>query len=70
MTDNVIIFNGITRHDLPVERLIDRAQEAELESVVIIGWTPEGELYFASSKADGPNVLWLLEKAKKELLSV
>lgn len=31
---------------------------------------PEGQFYFASTYADGCDVLWLLEKAKLALLRV
>jgi hypothetical protein len=39
-----------------------------LAYVIIIGETDDGEFYFASSKASGPDVLWDLEKAKLVLL--
>jgi hypothetical protein len=46
-----------------------RAAIGKLQNVVVIGWEDEtGDLYFASS--DGPmDTLWLIEQAKKELLS-
>lgn len=67
--DNVVILNMVTRLDLPVERVIKGAQETNLKSVVVVGWDKNGDLYFASSKADGAEVLWLLEVAKKKLLA-
>ena len=71
MTDeNIILFDGITKLDLPADRvLLKAAQEADLESTVIIGFTKDGDFYFASSLADGGNVLWLLELAKRELFN-
>jgi hypothetical protein len=68
MSDNVIPLNTITRLDIPVDRVLEAASEV-LESVVVIGWDNNEEFYFASSIADGPDVLWLLEHAKKGLLS-
>jgi hypothetical protein len=66
----VIRFPGITRLDLPPEQVLDAAREAGLESAVIIGFTKEGEEYFASSLADGADVLWLIERAKLKLLRI
>ena len=31
-------------------------------------WTHDGGTYFASTMADGGEVMWLLEKCKKDLL--
>jgi hypothetical protein len=64
----IIVLDIITKLDIPVERVIDAAKEAELQDVIVIGWDKNGDIYFASSKADGGEVLWLIEKAKKRLL--
>ena len=58
----------VTRLDIPAERILNKAREADLKNVVVIGWAENGEFYFASSMADGGDVLWLLEMAKKKLL--
>lgn len=63
----VIPFNGITRLDLPPDRILEGAK-GKLEGVVIMGWDTEGKEYFASSYADGGTVLWLAERMKKMLL--
>lgn len=65
--DNVITLNNITSLDIPAERVL-REAIPELKDAVVIGFDNEGEFYFASSKADGANVLWLLEVAKKKLI--
>jgi hypothetical protein len=67
MSDKVEYLDIATRLDVPVERVLDGLEET-LESVVVIGWDKEGEMVFASSMADGGDVLWLLEKAKNLLL--
>ena len=67
--DNVVIWHGITKHDLPPERLLEAAKE-RVDSVVIMGWDKGGELYFASSMADGGNVLWLMRMCEKRLLEI
>lgn len=60
---NVVRFPGITRLDLPVEQIIDRAREAGLTEVVIIGFDAEGDEFFASSKADGAQVMYHMQRA-------
>ena len=65
----VINFTGVTRLDLPLDRVLDAAKET-LEGVVIMGWTTDGEEYFASTYSDGGTVLWLVERMKKMLLEV
>lgn len=70
MTAKVIVLPLVTRLDIPVDRVLDNAALSGMQAVVILGYDEKGEFYFASSYADGGDVLWLLEKAKKELLSV
>ena len=66
----VVLMGGVTRLDLPPERVLEAAITVGLTDAIVIGWDKEGELYFASSIAGGADVLWLLEKAKKELLDI
>jgi len=68
MTAEVIEVTGISKLDLPPERILARAAEAGLTEVVIIGFTEDGGEWFASSLASGPEVLWHLERAKFRLL--
>ena len=65
----LIPLGNITRLDLPVNTVL-KAAEDQLESVVLLGYDKEGEEYFASTIADGGEVIWLLEKAKKKLLEI
>lgn len=67
-TDNVVVLDIVTRLDVPAERVLHKALEAGLESVVIAGYDKDGGEYFASSVADGGTALWLLERCKKTLL--
>jgi len=72
MNDNggeLVYFNGVTRLNLPVNRILDNAPR-DMDVAVVIGWDADGDFYFASSVADGADVLWLLEKAKKKLLEI
>jgi hypothetical protein len=64
----VIEASFVTRLDIPAERILRKAQDADLSTAVVIGWDADGDFYFASTAADGGDVLWLLELAKKKLL--
>lgn len=65
--DNVIPLGGFTRLDIPVDRVLDEAKE-QLDSAILIGYDTDGKMYFASTYADGGDVLWLLEQAKTALM--
>ena len=69
MTDNVVMFNGITRLPLDPDRVLQEAV-GKVKVVIIVGWDQDDQMYFASSEPDGPECLWLLEKAKQALLDV
>jgi hypothetical protein len=64
----VLRFNGITKLDLPAEQVLDGAREAELQACVVLGYDAQGDEFFASSMADGADVMWLLERLKQRLL--
>lgn len=68
MRDNVVELDVVSTLDLPPERILRKAQEAGLTGCIVIGLTEEGEEYFASSWADGGDVLWYMERAKLNLL--
>lgn len=68
--DNLVYLDIVTRHNIPPERVLKCALEADVKDIVICGYTKDGEEYFASSLADGGSVLWLLERMKKMLLEV
>ncbi len=70
MTADVVNFPGITKLDLPVERILEGATKAELTGVVVLGYTQDGRLYAASSWADGGEVLWLMELTKRKLMTI
>jgi len=70
MSDNVIPLGNITRLNLPTDRVLDAAKGSCSGGVVVLGWDDDGSFYFASSIADGGDVVWLMEMAKKKLLEV
>jgi hypothetical protein len=65
----VVDLPCITRLDLDPQRVLDRAKKAGLKTVVIIGYDVDGDEYFASSVADGGEVVWLMERTKLKLLT-
>ena len=69
-TSNVIPLGDITSLDIPADMILENAKGNFPDGVMLIGFDEGGELYFASSIADGGTVLWALEKAKQALLEV
>lgn len=65
---NIIELGGTTKGSISPNKVIQAAQEA-CKMAVIIGYDNDGEFYFASTSADAREVLWLLEKAKKQILT-
>jgi hypothetical protein len=70
VTAEVVNLDVVTTLPIPVERIIRKAGDADLDQVIIIGVDKAGELFFSSSEADGGTVLWWLELAKKRLLDI
>lgn len=67
MSAKVIPFTGVTKLDLPPDRILE-GNMGQLAGVVIMGWDHDGNEVFASSYADGGTVLWLLERCKMRLM--
>lgn len=63
------IMNIITPLDIPADRVIKNAF-GKLQDVVVMGYDKDGVEYFASSSGSGPDVLWMLERAKHRLLQM
>ncbi len=64
---NVIPLGNITKLDIPEDQILEAAK-GKMNGLVLIGWDKSDELYFASSMADGGEVLWLLAQCEKALL--
>lgn len=67
MSARIIPLGCVTRLDIPVDRVLDQAKN-QMRDVVLMGWDKDGGLYFASTFADGGEVLWLMEKCKEALM--
>jgi len=66
--NNVIPIGNLTRLNDNPDKIL-KAAIGELEGVVISGFTKDGQLWAASSYADGGTVMWLLEAAKTEMMA-
>lgn len=69
MTAKIIPFNGVTSLNLDPDITLENLK-GKLEGFLIMGYTPEGEEFFASTYADGGMALWLMARCKKQLLEV
>ena len=58
-------------HCGPIEpaKIVETATTEEFESVMVVGWTKDGNLYVGMSDASIPNALFLMEHVKQELMS-
>lgn len=66
----VVPLGGWTRMDVPVLNVLEGAARADLDGLFLIGYDKTGDIYMASSYADGGNLLWLLAQAERRLLAV
>ncbi len=64
---NVINLPVRTVSEVPVDKVLGNAIQADLEIAVVMGFK-DGEFYGASSTADGGAVLFLIELLKRELM--
>lgn len=65
----VVDLNCVTRLPLDPDKIL-RSAIGELDRVVVIGVTKDGDEYFSSSEADGGSIIWDIERAKLRLLRV
>ena len=70
LLENVTVLPVITSLDLDVDRVLQAAIDAKPAYVMVIGEGADGKLYFASSKSDGGEALWWMEKAKRALMEI
>jgi len=66
---DVVPWGGFTKLDLPVDSMLE-SNKGKLECLVMIGYTPDGKEFFASSHGDNRQTLWLLERAKHHLMTM
>jgi hypothetical protein len=66
--DNVVELKLLTTINLPPERILNAALEADLAALVIVGYDKNGEYYFHSSIPHGATINWLLDQCKKRII--
>lgn len=64
--NNIIPIGCITKLDMPADKILEAAK-GQLDGVVLIGFDKDGEVYAASSYADGGDIMWLLESCKMKM---
>lgn len=65
---NVIRLPCVTTLDINPDDVLEGAI-GNLKEVVVLGYDHDGAEFFASSKADGGTVIWLMERLKHRLLT-
>ena len=65
------VINGqfVTRNEISSETVFGEAMKHKFRTAVVIGWSDEDRLYFASTTSSGPEMTWLLDNAKNWLLN-
>jgi len=65
---NVVVLQVETTLDLPLDRVLDDARNAELEDCIILGWEHGKRFWLSSQTADVGKMLVLLERARMLLI--
>lgn len=63
----IIQFTGKTKNEIEPDVILEKAKGNVIECLVI-GFQPEGKLYFAGSTGDVGQILTMIELAKKQLM--
>lgn len=66
--DNVVELDVATFAEIPPTQILEQAKEAEMESVVVLGWKRSGEFYFASSQSSVSEINLMLDVCKHTLM--
>lgn len=69
MNDNVVDFPGMTYGKINPEKIAKALSEEiqDFESVLVCGFTKDGQFYLASSEGEIKENLWLIENVKMQL---
>lgn len=57
-----------TRGDIESKLIFEGAIKADLKEAFVCGWTADGTLYIASSNGYVPDLLFLIEHAKRAVM--
>ena len=66
--DNVVTLDVSTTLPVPPKRVLSAALDADLSSVLVVGFEQSGNLYFAMSQGDAAELLLALRLAERQLL--
>lgn len=64
---NIVQLPVITTLDLDPDIVLENLQ-GKLSSFVLCGYDKDGEEFFSTTKSDGGECLWLMERFKLQLL--
>lgn len=65
----VVAFRAPTKHDLEPDTLLE-TNKSTFKHLVMLGYDHDNDFVFASTIADGGDVVWLLELAKLKLFKI
>lgn len=65
----VVDFPGPHYGELPPDYVLDKAKEAELIDVIVIGRKANGKYYLGTSMVDAYKLNWMIDKIKADLMS-
>lgn len=66
---DVVELGCVTRLPLPCDKVLDNAPR-DMTEVLIIGFDSDGDFYFSASEPGTPENLYLLERARHELMKM
>lgn len=66
----VVQFPGVTRLDKDPNQILQDAVDRDLDSVLVMGYDKDGDIYMKTSHADGGEVMWLMELCKARLVKI
>ena len=70
LVPGVPILPVVTTLDVDAERVLKSALQSNLKGCIVIGTDLDGKPYFASTWADGGDVLWQMKIAELRLMGV
>ncbi len=65
---SVVNENSEREIDRSVEEAFSKALEQDIRDVMILGWTKDDQLFMSLAVNDVPDMLFMLELVKKEIL--
>ncbi len=65
---SVVDDNNEREIDRSVEEAFSKALEQDIRDVMILGWTKDDQLFMSLAVNDAPDMLFMLELVKKEIL--